>query len=170
MLRRKRRELEIILPKELLSCLDEDWKAINKENKLIDLPARLTVKDIIDSYVQAMNVGGKHLEFTKFLEACFTEMLDTHLLYGSERLQLLKLRERYPDKQTAEMYGPFHLLRMFLVFGEQVSDLVPDDVLDERSIDKFFCHVKDFLDYLDENKEVFFRMNHFAQPKPRVAW
>lgn len=43
-------EITITIPKDLKSRLVDDWHAINSQNKLIELPAKITVDDIVAQY------------------------------------------------------------------------------------------------------------------------
>jgi len=43
-------EITITIPKDLKSRLVDDWHAINSQSKLIELPAKITVDDIVAQY------------------------------------------------------------------------------------------------------------------------
>jgi mortality factor 4-like protein 1 len=44
-------EITISIPKDLKSRLVDDWHAINSQQKLVELPAKVTVDDIVKQYV-----------------------------------------------------------------------------------------------------------------------
>lgn len=45
-------EITISIPKDLKSRLVDDWHAINSQQKLVELPCKTTVDDIVKQYVQ----------------------------------------------------------------------------------------------------------------------
>jgi mortality factor 4-like protein 1 len=47
-----KQEISIPIPKDLKSRLVDDWHAINTQQKLVELPAKVTVDDIVKQYVQ----------------------------------------------------------------------------------------------------------------------
>lgn len=159
-------EIKIKIPDELKMWLIDDWDAINRQHKLVDLPANKTVSDIIDAYVQAKKATKsttpvKEAVLTDVmggLKTYFNVMLGSQLLYKSERPQYADILRESPDTEMADIYGAMHLLRLFVRLGTILSYTS----LDEKSISYLMAHVQDFLRYLQKNVAVYFTMQQFV--------
>lgn len=162
--------MKIKLPDDLKPWLVDDWDAINRQHKLLDIPAKITVKEIIDSYIQmkkankttTQNKEAAVTDVMSGLISYFNVMLGAQLLYKSERPQYADILQQNPDKPMAEIYGSFHLLRLFVRLGSVLAYTS----LDERSITTLLQHVQDFLKYLSKNASKYFSMQHFVSSSP----
>lgn len=163
-------EVKIKIPDELKPCLVDDWDAISRQHKLIDLPAKTTVQDIIDSYIafkkssksthQAKEIAIQ--DIANGLIEYFNVMLGSQLLYKFERPQYAEILRQYPDTPMSKIYGAFHLLRLFVRLGS----ILAYTSLDEKSLQTVLTHLNDFLKYLIKNSSQYFSMNNFINASP----
>lgn len=166
-------EVKIKIPEELKPWLVDDWDAINRQHKLLEIPAKKTVKDIIDSYIQMKKSNkskdqGKEaavIDVMYGLVTYFNVMLGSQLLYKSERPQYADILKEHPDTPMANLYGSFHLLRLFVRLGSVLAYTA----LGEKDINNLMQHVNDFLKYLVKNISIYFSMQHFVNVTPEYS-
>lgn len=159
-------EINISIPKDLKSYLVDDWHAINTQHKLVELPAKITVEEIVDKYKQfkksksGATGGGKGQsceDISNGILEYFNVMLGSQLLYKVERTQYADILQKYPDKPMSQIYGAFHLLRLFVKLGTVLSFTT----LDKNNIRVLIGHLGEFLEYLKTEQKEFFSMSSF---------
>lgn len=163
-------EVKIKIPDELKPCLVDDWDAINRQHKLLEIPAKTTVKDIIEGYIQTkkssksttQNKEVAITDVTSGLISYFNVMLGSQLLYKSERPQYSEILQSHPNVPMADIYGSFHLLRLFVRLGSMLTFTS----LDEKSVQLLLANLQDFLKYLVKNSSTLFNMQHFVNVSP----
>uniref|UniRef100_A0A182M1D4 Uncharacterized protein n=1 Tax=Anopheles culicifacies TaxID=139723 RepID=A0A182M1D4_9DIPT len=163
-------EVKIKIPDELKVWLVDDWDAISRQNKLLELPAKVTVQEIVDNYVQykkqskvttatketaVADIGNGIVEY-------FNVMLGSQLLYKFERPQYAEMLQTHAGVPMAKIYGSVHLLRLFVKLGPMLAFTS----LDEKSIQSSLGHVQDFLKYLVKNSSTLFNMQHYVNTSP----
>lgn len=159
-------EIKVKIPDDLKPWLVDDWHAINRQQKLLDIPAKTTVHDIITAYIQhkkstkSTNINKElaYTDVTLSLIEYFNAMLGCQLLYKFERPQYSEILEQHPDVPMSKLYGSFHLLRLFVKLGPMVAFTT----LDEKSIQLLMVHLQDFLKYMVKNSSTLFSMQHFV--------
>lgn len=160
-------EIKIKIPDDLKPWLVDDWDAINRQQKLIELPAKQTVQDIVAAYIAHKKSSKQPLHANKELAMngitaslvdYFNVMLGCQLLYKFERPQYAELLEQHPNKPMSALYGAFHLLRLFTRLGSMLAVTT----LDEKSGQMLLVHLQDFLKYLVKNAATLFSIQHFV--------
>lgn len=159
-------EVKIKIPDDLKPWLVDDWHAINRQQKLIEIPAKTTVQDIVNSYIQQKKSSkttnqNKELAYTDVtlsLIEYFDVMLGCQLLYKFERPQYSEILEKHPGVPMSKLYGAFHLLRLFVRLGSMLAFTT----LDEKAVQLLLVHLQDFLKYLVKNTSTLFSMQQFV--------
>jgi mortality factor 4-like protein 1 len=159
-------EITIAIPKDLKSRLVDDWHAINTQQKLVELPAKVTVDDIVKQYVQhkkskSSNKGISCEDISNGILEYFNVMLGSQLLYKVERTQYSDILNQYPDKPMSQIYGSFHLLRLFVKLGPVLSFTT----LDKANIRVLIGHLGDFLKFLEMKSDDLFSMTSYSYPQ-----
>ncbi|XP_053208670.1 mortality factor 4-like protein 1 [Panonychus citri] len=160
-------EVRIFIPEELKKVLKEDWETINKNNKLVLIPAQKSVDDILEEYV---NFKKKELtltppkisvffEITNGIREYFNIILGTLLLYKPEREQFDQVRKDGEDEiLPSSIYGFVHLIRLFTKFG----NLFAHSHSDEKTIQVLIPQFDDFLSYCAKNVTNYYSKDEYA--------
>lgn len=82
----------------------------------------------------------------------FDRALGNILLYRFERQQYLNMRKQYPGKRMSEVYGPEHLLRLFV----SLPALIAQTNMDQQSVAALREHVEDCLKFMVQHRSKFF--------------
>lgn len=157
-------EIKINIPDDLKPWIVDDWDAVNRQQKLLKIPAPFTVQDIINEYIKKtsktanQSKGVAITDVTTSLIEYFDVMLGRRLLYKFERPQYTELLEQNPNTPMSALYGAFHLLRLFVKLGTVLSFTT----LDDKSLQMLLVHFQDFLKYLLLNSSRFFSMKQFV--------
>ncbi|KAH8311299.1 hypothetical protein KR044_005459 [Drosophila immigrans] len=166
-------EVKIKIPDELKHYLTDDWYAVVREHKLLELPAKVTVQQITEQYlahkksVKSTNAS-KEVAINDVLDGIieyFNVMLGSQLLYKFERTQYADIMQKHPDTPLSELYGSFHLLRLFVRLGSMLSY----SALDQPAMQTLLTHLHDFLKFLVKNSAMYFSMSNFINVDPEYV-
>lgn len=165
-------EVKIKIPDELKPYLVDDWDYLTRQRKLVLLPARLTVDQIINDYAKAKTSSNKSknaaqkgsavLEVTSGLKEYFNVMLGSHLLYKFEREQHADTIKEHPDTPMCKIYGAIHFLRLFVKLGGMLT-YTP---LDDKSVQLLLFYIHDFLLYMKKNASTLFMIQDYGTAPP----
>lgn len=124
----RRPELKLQIPDTLKVKLVNDWENVTKHSRLVTLPRKPNVRELLDEYraFKAPPGASKTMsrqdavlaEVTSGLIVYFDAALGNNLLYRFERKQYkdqLRLAQSADgaDRRMSEVYGAEHLLRLF---------------------------------------------------------
>lgn len=163
-------EIKIKIPDELKQYLVDDWDAVTRQHKLLDIPAKCTVQDIADEYIlskktlktYSMSKESALSDMVNGVVEYFNVMLGSQLLYKFERPQYAEILQRYPDTPLSKLYGGFHLLRLFVKLGTKLGYTT----LDDKGMQTLLNHLHDFLRFLVKNTSSYFNMSNFINVSP----
>ncbi|CAO3634686.1 unnamed protein product [Cunninghamella blakesleeana] len=146
----------------LKKILVDDWESftkeqqVNKTTKEIHLPAKITVADILERYLQEKEGSDGHDEILEQtiegLKLYFNHSVRTMLLYRSERNQYFDLQNSHSDKLPTDLYGAIHLLRLFV----ELPILMNGINIDDETLELLRSTFMDILLYIQDNEKDFF--------------
>ena len=154
-------EVKVVIPNKLKSILVDDWDLITRQKLLYSLPAKVTIEEVLNSYVEkhksSVEKSSTIQELVSGIIEYFNVMLGPQLLYRFERNQHSELMSQNPTLTMTQMYGFPHLLRLFV----KVGTILSYTNLDEESMACLVKHMQDFLNYLKENVSLLFNANDY---------
>lgn len=149
-------DTRIEIPSSLLYWLQKDYLFVNRGADLYNLPAEVTIKEAIDEFKKESPDDEVLLDVIKSLEDFFETNLESLLLYESERSQYEDAA--LLDRPLVEVYGAFHLLRMFA----RLNFILPSlSMCIDSKITLVQC-ARHFLEYLDKNEAKYFSEDSFT--------
>jgi len=152
----KRVEVKVKMPETLKTWLVDDWDLITRRKMLVNIPARITVEQVLSDYLTTKTSNSKFKEsqlqdVMDGIREYFNAMLGPQLLYRFERQQYQKLDKTLNDDiAMSTQYGVIHLVRLFVKIGHFLA--LTDS--DEKSIGLLNSYFDDFLKFI-ASKDLF---------------
>ena len=119
----------IDIPEELKHILVNDWDLVVHQKMLFKLPAKVTVNNILEQYLDHLKrqqdveaaKKGVAQEVIKGVGEYFNVSLGSQLLYSVEKQQYKEDCESVGAVQPSDVYGSAHLLRLMVKIGGYLS-------------------------------------------------
>ncbi|CAH8489212.1 unnamed protein product [Heterobilharzia americana] len=181
-----RPQLTVSIPPSLKAWLVDDWDLITRQARLYELPASQPISTLLSDFLENSETEMKsqpnpemnstsesqnsqisasptirpdlRREFVAGIQHYFNLIIGSHLLYKFERLQYAELLKRHTDKRMSDIYGPIHLLRLFVKLREMISCTK----VDINSLPILETLVAEFLQFLRQNETRYFRIEDYT--------
>jgi len=160
----------ISLSEELKSVLVDDFDYIGRQRKLLHIPCRYTVNDLINAYFESRKelysknedqLSGAE-EVCRGLKDYFNCTLGSQLLYKFERVQYADTLKENIGVPMAQLYGPIHLLRLITKLGPMLSATDIETVAMENLLE----HVGNFVEYMNKHRRTLFQTEDYGTATP----
>ena len=150
-------KLRFPIPPVLRKQLVDDWEYVTKDKMLISLPRKLTVSTVLEEFCQSKAKGGaihpSWREVADGVRGYFNEAVQAVLLYRPEMDQLESLQRKGKlPAELADLYGPEHLLRLFV----KLPGLLNKPNLDADSAKFIETKVTSLVKFLAKKADVYF--------------
>ena len=159
-------EIVIELPADLKAILVDDFDYLDRQRKLVNIPARYSLDDLISDYCEARKEDS--LGRTGREEVCgglrdyFNCSLGSQLLYKFERVQYADVLREQPGHLLSSLYGPVHLLRLLTRLGPMLTCA---DIQDDE-LEKLMVHIHDLVLYLQDRSKDLFLVSDYGTASP----
>lgn len=153
--------VQVPMPDNLKLKLIDDWNFITRHGKVVSLPRKESISDLLDRYcgsVSGAAASSLALEVTSGLKAYFESACGPLLLYKEERVQFKEITESKPDSDLASLYGPEHLLRLLL----KLPTLISHAGIDERGLAHISLCVQDVMKFMLSQEEQLFPLEVYV--------
>ena len=162
-------EIVVHIPEGLKTVLVDDFDYIDRQRKLVNIPARYPVDDFINDYFTHMKQTCSSKETIRVEEVCrglrdyFNCTLGSQLLYKFERVQYADvLRDRAEGSVMSALYSPVHLLRLLTRLGPMLSSVD----ISEEELSKLLADVNNLVNYMEENRDEIFLVEDYGTATP----
>ena len=162
-------EIIVNIPDGLKTVLVDDFDYIDRQRKLVNIPARYPVDDFINDYFTHMKQNCTAKETIAVEEVCrglrdyFNCTLGSQLLYKFERVQYADvLKERQQGSSMSQLYSPVHLLRLLTRLGPMLSSV---DINDD-DLNKLLSDINHLVNYMEEKKDEIFLLEDYGTATP----
>lgn len=159
-------EIQNLVPDELKIILVDDWEMITKNNKLVILSGKHTVKSVLDDFGDYLNTEFKDdlkelsilHEITESIRHCFDQCVGIFVLYRYERPQYNDLLGK-GDINFSEIYDAIFLLRLLSIFPSilMLNNVEPNVI----KISKAYLDI--ILHWLNLHREKYFEVEYENQ-------
>ena len=162
-------EIVVHIPEGLKTVLVDDFDYIDRQRKLLNIPARYPVDDFINDYFTHMKQNCSTKETIGVEEVCrglrdyFNCTLGSQLLYKFERVQYADvLRGRGQGSVMSQLYSPVHLLRLLTRLGPMLSSVD----ISEDELSKLLSDITNLVNYMEQNKDEIFLLEDYGTATP----
>ncbi|CAK8672647.1 unnamed protein product [Clavelina lepadiformis] len=151
------------IPDQLKPMLVDDWDLITKQKQLYSLPAKTSVEDILNMYLEekSSSAGDQYFvlkEVIMGMKEYFNVMLGSQLLYKFERPQYGEIIELNAHLTVCQIYGAYHLLRFFVQMGSVTSKHAHINL---ENFGILLYYAQDCLEFLQEKRLKFFNPSEY---------
>ncbi|KAI9681357.1 MAG: Esa1p-associated factor [Caeruleum heppii] len=162
-----RPQIRLPIPDHLKSLLVDDWENVTKSLQLVPLPSPHPVNAIMDAYQSferpKRRDGSAEADILEEMVAGIKEYFDKCLgrilLYRFERDQFFEVSKwfntpggEWEGKGPGDVYGPEHLVRLFV----SMPELIAQTNMDQQSINRMREELAKMTAWLSRNSQVFF--------------
>ncbi|CAG7953962.1 unnamed protein product [Penicillium salamii] len=166
-----RPSVRIVMPDNLKSLLVDDWEQVTKNQCVVALPAKISVRQILKDWHEEEETkrSGSSAdedvleEVVAGLQEYFDKCLDKILLYRHERHQYRGLRKKFEaatgelaDKGPIDVYGAEHLIRLFSTMPE----LIAQTNMDMQATNRLREEISKLSMWLSKNSEKYFATSY----------
>ena len=126
------REAAVELPAGLRRVLVDDHDLVNRQRKLLLLPARLSAAAFLEEWARQGRKRGRSSEVEEVCSGLTSYMdatLGTQLLYKFERIQYSDVMKEHPGAPMCHLYPPVLLLRLLTRLGPLLAAATPAPAL-----------------------------------------
>ena len=158
-------EIVVHLPESLKTVLVDDFDYIDRQRKLVNIPARYSVDDLIRDYIShnKENNGSRGVEeVCRGLRDYFNCILGNQLLYKFERVQYADILKASPGELLSRLYSPVHLLRLLTKLGPMLTSI---DIGDQ-DLEKLLGDISDIVTFMEERKKEIFLLEDYGTATP----
>lgn len=160
--------IKIPLSTQIRRQLVDDYSCIVKEGKLLKLPRKPNVADMLDSWLASRgsvdsSANDATAEVASGLRAYFDRALPVMLLYKQERKQYEETIPEGSKTSPSEVYGPEHVLRLFT----KMPELLGFVTMEEEAMQHLLQKLNDFLKYIQKNSSSFFSPSFYDITVPQ---
>lgn len=149
--------------------LVDDWDVITRQQKLVLLPAKLTVEQILNNYIAYKKTNKQNearasilVDVMGGLKEYFNVTLGSQLLYKFERPQYSAILQDFPETPASHIYGTIHLLRLFTKLGSMLAYTS----INEKATQHILVHIHDFLKYFANNRSTLLNLQDYGNATP----
>ncbi|TPX48748.1 hypothetical protein SeLEV6574_g01850 [Synchytrium endobioticum] len=155
--------IKIVVPDSLKQRLASDHDHVHLQEKVVSLPKKPTVYEILESY-KTYKLSNTHspadpevlIEVIHGMRLYFDKTLSNQLLYnGNEKKQYTKQMRNIGGQQdtlASNVYGAEHLLRLFV----NLPTLLAETYTDNETIEILKSLVSDLLLHIEANGDKYF--------------
>jgi len=127
-----------------------------KDKYLVTLPRKPSAADVLKDFAQTLKPPEAGTDyFDEVMEGVllyFDKALGTMLLYRFERVQFTDINKKHPDTPMSQIYGPEHLLRLFV----KLPILLAEAEAEEKAQTIVRTKMEALLEYMNDNKKELF--------------
>ncbi|GIY51177.1 mortality factor 4-like protein 1 [Caerostris extrusa] len=166
-------KVKITLPDALKDWIIDDHDLVNRQKKIVQLPARITVDHILANYVRE-RVSTKALtkvwedsvvDFSNRMRELFNVSLGKSLLYKFERPQYSQMLKDHKEIKMCQLYGAAHLTRLVCKIGDMLTS-IREETQDRTPPGYFVNQVEDFLKFIASKESLYLSADDYMVATP----
>jgi len=155
-------EFIVHLPEVLKTVLVDDFDFMDRQRKLVNLPARYSVDDLLNDYAEFCKHNFAKQEVCRGLRDYFNCVLGSQLLYKFERVQYADVLKEHPGQLMSQLYSPVHLLRLLTRLGPMLTSVD----MKEEDVNGLLENINHFVNYMETNSKEIFILGDYGTATP----